>query len=68
MNLDEAYRITSGPFGYSFILAAIAILALREALRVADRLPRSAALGGLALVLTASSFAIIGVRVAALAL
>jgi hypothetical protein len=67
LTLDEAYRLTSGPLGYVVILAAIATLVGREMLRTSGRFPLRPAAGIAAAVLTVSAFAIVGVRLAALA-
>jgi hypothetical protein len=67
LTLDEAYRLTSGPLGYVVIIAAIATLVGRDMLRTTGQFPLRPATGIAAAVLTVSAFAIIGVRLAALA-
>jgi hypothetical protein len=67
LNLDEAYRVTSGPQGYGVVIAAILTLLGWDMLRAAGRSPLRPALGFAALALTVAAFAIIGLRLAALA-
>lgn len=66
-SLDDAYRLTSGPQGYLLILMAIAALVGRDMLRATGRQLSHPAAGVVTVALTVCAFAIVGVRLAALA-